>query len=148
MGKKPSKILPNNGPLAEAYRRGVTTEFAQQTAKAVDDLHRDAVRQASDRMLQLVLSKHQQNYTNWLHVTFEGEPCQCPLLCGRLCEQAHHEPGGHGKDDRAQVMLSRECHEARTEERGHGDLSPKQYRYALRARAFDNWLTWLEQLRG
>jgi hypothetical protein len=105
-------------------------------------------------------SRSQREYLAWFAEVMAGERCQCPdPQCTRAGTQVHHEPGGTGKDDRSIVWLSLECHDRRHRERGTRyersalvglpywvEWTPGQYRAALRARAFDNFLRWLEAL--
>lgn len=120
MKPRPTKILPNNSPLAVAARGGevIEAEAPPQPMKGFEPWSRD-----------------QSRYESWFRRTMAGAYCQCSARCFRRGEQVHHEEYGADKDGRTLVWLSRHCHH----EVRHHHSCPEEVVLNCRASAGDNW---------
>ncbi len=143
--KRPSKIIPNNTPLAQAARAGEVVKVHRPT---------------ESRGAFKPWSKDQPKYERWFRDLMQSERCQCPdPSCDRIGRQVHHEEFGADKDDRAIMWMALHCHhDVRHKEAGVecwlvdgvstvlSTWTPEQYRAGCSAVAGSNWLMYLDAM--
>lgn len=127
--RRPSKIVPNNGPLAVAARGGHVLESMVGPPQQLPAFK--------------PWERSQPAYVAWFRKTMAGEPCQCEGLgCAGLGQERHHESRGANKDDRTLVWLSSHCHHS---VRHHKECTEDMIT-TCRAAAGENWLSYCNAL--